>query len=123
MKRNIVTLVIVCMLFSGCGVSLTESGSSMQLSKEIFEEKSDSSGENLDEIGIDEIEDNWPESIRYSAEGVYANPRTAKRCILIRRILKGITPWKLMMEEFTRYFSMPSIMSEVWRLRRYRSND
>ncbi len=74
MKRNIVTLVIVCMLFSGCGVSLTESGSSMQLSKEIFEEKSESSGENLDEIGIDEIEDNWPESIRYSAEGVYANP-------------------------------------------------
>lgn len=30
--------------------------------------------EESDNLGIDEIENNWPESIRYSADGVYANP-------------------------------------------------
>lgn len=32
--------------------------------------------EPLDDIGIEEIEDNWPESIRYHADGLYADPMT-----------------------------------------------
>ncbi len=28
----------------------------------------------VEDIGLEEIEDNWPESIRYSSDGVYANP-------------------------------------------------
>lgn len=30
----------------------------------------------LESIGIEEIEDNWPESIRYHADGLYADPMT-----------------------------------------------
>ena len=30
----------------------------------------------LDSIGIEEVEDNWPESIRYHADGLYADPMT-----------------------------------------------
>lgn len=30
--------------------------------------------EDIEDINLDEIEDNWPESIRYSGDGVYADP-------------------------------------------------
>ena len=30
--------------------------------------------ESIEDFGLDEIEDNWPESIRYSSDGVYADP-------------------------------------------------
>lgn len=77
MRRTIVTLIIACMLFSGCGVSLTsvqnmESGESIEDME--MKEELESLGEDLDELGIDEIENNWPEYVRYSADGVYADP-------------------------------------------------
>lgn len=46
----------------------------MEAELESMQDSSRSIDEDLEDFRIDEIEDSWPENIRYSGDGVYADP-------------------------------------------------
>ena len=105
-KTTILAVVTaaVCILISGCGAGITISGDGFAVgnagsdrgtgggiipgteeAKPDFTEENDelekpekplNEIDGLESIGIKEIEDNWPENIRYHADGLYADPMT-----------------------------------------------
>lgn len=83
MKRMAVLMLGVCMMLSGCGVRAGLSDGLKVMERlegaETFETVEDSEEIEVEEtelnaVGLDEIEDNWPESIRYKGDGLYAQP-------------------------------------------------
>lgn len=90
MKKITILLIVTCMLLSGCGVriSMADEDVDIESSVGLFnhhssffdrystqkDETSSEGIESIEDIGLDEIEDNWPECIRYNGNGVYADP-------------------------------------------------
>ena len=56
----------------------TEKSKGMDENMENIETDMDDIGEDIEAGGLDQIEDNWPESIRYDGDGVYADPMSVQ---------------------------------------------